>query len=385
MNRKIARLLFVVGSAAAVTGAWLPQAAAADPTQTCDEAIGGAAALNGAALFNGFTVCAQDARIADANYLIIVGQVRSMADMTILTPRNDEAMQRAASLYGEIYYKYGGLGFDEFYREPTNVDAIDARVRGTDLTLREGYDPGWAYKENAKINIYGKIVANSLAQRLWQMRNFALKIQNDKYYELHLAIQKLSAENGGVFHEGTPAAEEHARLTRELDAVGAAIPELPPPEDTTPYVELMEEEPEQADQKLATGFNGPAEEDYQVLKSEADVRQSWLAAALSDDELQRLISSTDFSKYVLIAVGHGLRNNASGKIIVSAGHGRGGYTVETRLGLIPGSCGMESASSYPFAVAKTDVVSGDLITSFSTMNFPDACGPAMNGEPLVQR
>src|SRR5690349_5972988 len=89
---------------------------AAQQSDACVNALRAAATLNGFALFAGATACARADRKEDTNLLILVGQIRSMSDLTILTPTDEQSQARAGELYGRIYSQFGGLGFDEVYR-----------------------------------------------------------------------------------------------------------------------------------------------------------------------------------------------------------------------------------------------------------------------------
>jgi hypothetical protein len=318
---------------------------------------------------------------------MIIGQIRATSDLTILTPLDEENDQRASELYMQFYYKLGGLGFDEFYRIPTDVSALEERIRNTELRLTEDYDPGWAYRPSSKTDIYSEVLSNAREHRIWQMRNAALKLQDDEFYEAHKALTELQRDNP-VFQEGTPAFEEHSRLMARMQEAAKDIPDLPQPEDTTPYARLNEQEPEVAKQQVAIGFNGPASEGTFIFRSEAEVRQSWLAAALSDQEIETLIARTDFATQVLVGISFGQRMNASGQIMISElsyHEGSLGYTIATRIGVVPESCGFSFAESYPFVVGVAGGVPDAEVRGYSSSNFPDECGPIVSGVPAAER
>ena len=318
---------------------------------------------------------------------MILGQIRGLSDLTILAPLDDENSERASRLYIQLYYNFGGLGFDEFYRTPTNVSALEDRIRNTDLRLTSDYDPGWSYRPSSKTGIYSEILSNAREQRIWQMRNMALKLQDDEYYEAYRALAELQRDNP-VLQEGTPAFEEHSRLMARMRDAARDIPELPQPEDTIPYARLNEQDPELAERQVAMGFNGPASQGTYIFRSEAEVRQSWLAAALSDQEIATLISKTDFSRQVLVGFSFGRRMNASGQIMISElgyHESNRGYTIATRIGVVPESCGFSFTESYPFVVGVTGAVPDAEVRGYSSSNFPDKCEPIVSGEPATQR
>ncbi len=296
-------------------------------------------------LMAGAQACAQEGRQGDTNFLMIAGQIRALTDLAIFMPLDEENTRKAGQLYMAFYYKFGGLGFDEFYRIPANVSALEARIRGAGLAFTPGYDPGWSYRPSSKTDIYSAILSNVREQRIWQMRNAALDLQNDEYYEAQQALNALQRRNP-VFKEGTPPYDESRQLTARMREIGDRIPQLPPPADTTPYPRLNEQDPGLAKRQVATGFNGPTSSPQTyIFRSVADVHASWLATALPQQELDALVAKTDFAKQVLIAFSAGERMNASGQILISGlGYRNGsGYTISTRIGVVPDTCGVRNA------------------------------------------
>jgi len=356
------------------------------PAEACASAVSSAATLNGSALFAGATSCAQAERKEDANFLILVGQIRAMADLAILTPSDEESATIAAQLYEQIYYQFGGLGFDEVYRVPAGVSALEQRVRAVNIAFAPGYDPGWTYRSSSKTDIYDAIVANTREQRLWQMRSMALHLQDDEYYAAHQALGELQRANR-VFQEGTPAYEELQRLNARMEEAAQDIPELPPPEDTTPYARLNEPDPEMMTRQVAAGFNGPAEAGTYLFRSEAELRASWLARALPAPEFAALIEGTNFDSQWLVAMSIGRRMNASSQIHISGlGYSSSfpGYSIAVQVGVVPESCGVSFTASYPYVVGVVDAAPGAEVRGHSMSNFPAECGPIMAGQPTPE-
>jgi hypothetical protein len=356
------------------------------PAEACENAIRLAETLNGAALFAGAASCGQVQRKEDANILVLVGQIRALSDLTILTPSDEESTARAGELYTQIYYQYGGLGFDEVYRSAASVSALEQRVRAVSITLAPGYNPGWSYRPSSKVDIYDAIVANTREQRLWQMRSMALRLQDDEYYAAHQALAELQRANP-TFREGTPAYDELGRLNARMEAAARDIPELPPPEDTTPYGRLNEPDPDMMARQVAAGFNGPAEVETYLFRSEAELRGSWLARALPASEFAALIERINFNSQWLVAMSIGQRLNASRQIQISSlGHSSSfaSYSIAVQIGVVPESCGVEYKASYPFVVGVVDAIPGSEINGYSMSNFPAECGPIMAGEPTPE-
>lgn len=351
----------------------------------CSKAVASASETNAMALFQGAVACGQEGRKDDTNFLMILGQIRAVADMAIFAPLDEENSEKVGQLYAQLFYRFGGLGFPEVYRSPENVTALEKRLRDANLQLTKAYDPGWSYRASSKTDVYAQVLSNALEHRLWQMRNMALKLQNDEYYEASRAHDELQRRNP-VFREGTPAYEESIRLTRRMEEAAKDIPELPEPQDTLPYARLNEQDPELARRQVAVGFNGPASMGTYIFRSAAEVRRSWLARALPEQQLGKLVSNTDFSKQVLIAYSVGERMNASAQVMLSElkySERFRSYSIATRLGVVPETCGVRFAKSYPFVVGVIEAVPGAEVGSSGTSNFPAECGPVLSGRPTT--
>ena len=73
-------------------------------------------------MFEGAEACAGVEASDDAVFLLLAGQVRALTDMSLLTPDSDADQAAAAELYGALYYKYGGSGPDELFRDADQGD-----------------------------------------------------------------------------------------------------------------------------------------------------------------------------------------------------------------------------------------------------------------------
>jgi hypothetical protein len=368
-----------------------PGKSIASDMSACSTAVTSASDINVSALFQGAASCAREHRQEDTNFLMTIGEIRAKADLTVLTPLDDTNARMAVDLYIKLRnhiapYKLGSFGFDEFYRTPANVSVLEERIRGTDLLFSDDYDPGWAYAPSSKTDIYLDILSNAREQRIWQMRNMALKLQNDRYYEAYQALMALQKTYPHL-QAGTPTYEEFFRLRAQMRDAARDIPELPQPEDTIPYARLNEQDPELSQRQVAVGFNGPPSQGAHIFRSEAEVRQSWLSVALSGQELEKLISGTDFSTQVLVGFSFGKRMNASGQLMISElgyHENLGGYTIATRIGVVSESCGYSFTESYPFVVGIVDAVTGGEVRGHSSTNFADECRPIVSGEPATR-
>jgi hypothetical protein len=361
--------------------------AAAPQPLTCARAVAAASRLNAFDLLRGSTACQQDERQEDTNFLLILGQIRAVSDLAIFMPVEERSTSKAGELYILLISKFGGNGFDEFYRTPSNMDGLEKRVRDTDMRLTQDYDPGWAYKPSSKTDIYAQMLADTRENNLWKMRYVALKIQNDEFYQAYREFIDLHKKNQ-VIREGTPVFEQHKRLLARMNHAESAIPRPPPPpKPTIPISRFNEQDPELAKRQVAMGFNGPESGGIFILRSEAEVRHSWLAPALPNAKLNALIAGTDFSQDALVGASFGKQSRASGEIIISElsyNERTKGYSFFIRLGIVPGDCGSSSAASYPFVIGKVRAVAGAMVLSSGSSNFPADCKPIVSSKPTAR-
>lgn len=165
-------------------------------------------------------------------------------------------------------------------------------------------------------------------------------------------------------------------------------------------VRIGTQQPAIAASQIAFGFNAPAVDPADaatsravdlILRSEEAVRQSWLAAALDDEQLTDVLARADFSRQALIVLTMGRHVIASGYVSIvniryapSGGPGQPrGYITTTRLGLIDtDTCNVPLADSYPFIVVAVEAASEMRLSTRVTLTFVDECGPIVSGTPV---
>jgi hypothetical protein len=357
---------------------------AAAETKTCDVFVKTAADLNGHEVFNAVTVCAAAGQKEDTNFLMLLGQIKSMTDMTIYKPANEDEAEKVTDLYGKIYYPFSGLGFDEVYREPKKVEHIISRIESINLKFNNDYNPGWDYKLSSPTDVFNDVLAVTKLQRIWQMQNFALRVQNDTYFEAYLQEQALRAENP-IYEQDTPVYKEYQRLTKIMRDASSEIEQLPKPKgdiSRAVYRRLNAPDPDAEFVQVGSGFNGPEKYSTDIFRSEKDVRESWLATVYTAPELDEIITKVNFNERYLFSYNFGERMNASGSVYVrNLKHDKkyDGYSFNTRIGIIPEDCGIKFEPSFPFVLATIAAVDGAEINSSGMSNFPDDCGPIKSG------
>jgi hypothetical protein len=62
-----------------------------------------------------------------------------------------------------------------------------------------------------------------------------------------------------------------------------------------------------------------------------------------------------------------------------------GYTISTRIGVVPESCGVSFTESYPFVVGLVEGVPDAEVRGSGFSNFGADCGPIVSGKPVTAR
>ncbi len=365
-----------------------PRAAHADLPRTCEEAISQTGTANAQALFTGAERCAAEGDDFDTALLLIVGQARGMTDLALLTPADDAAAAAAADLYWAIFYRYGGLGSDAIYADPSEAAQLVERIDEWSPVFGPQYDPGWSYRSSDRQALYATVARENIDQRLHVMRRRTALLADPRYAALSQEIAALDAESQSTYTVGTEAYERFQRLqqrSRELEAeILAGFP-------ASPQGSVLDGLPPEVDpdvRNLHAGVNGPGTGGRAVLFDEASVRASWIAEALSQASLQTLLNEIDFETEALVAVWIGEQASATGTTLITgwsyAGPNRG-WGVSARVGVRGADCEVRNtAVSYPFALAAVPRM-GDTgeIRSYSRANFADGCGPAAAASPTA--
>lgn len=221
-----------IAVAAAILSACLAMtsARAEEPTITCDAAISGASTSNGPHLFGGASVCAEEGRHADANYLIVAGQIRTTADHAILKPVDEASTQQAFAVAILHQHIFGGLGSDEVYRSAAASTELEQRLRAFAPRFVTGYDPGWNYTQSSRTDVYDEVVAATREQHIWHMLSHSRRMQDDEYFAAYQALAELRGNQRSYLAPvGTPEAEKLDRLKRALSDAEQNIVDLPAP------------------------------------------------------------------------------------------------------------------------------------------------------------
>ncbi|MEO1100462.1 MAG: hypothetical protein AAFW65_01310 [Pseudomonadota bacterium] len=342
----------------------------------CEQTVGKRLSLNAFELFEAAEVCALEEKRFQTNLLLLTGQVRAMTDMTVFQPANDDDKDRMGELYGLIYAVYGGLGFDEPYAAKSESDELFRTLLANPIELEASYNPGWSYKSNARMDLYDGVASDQLAVRLWNVQHLAKLLQIPAYFEAHQAMNNITRGQGAI-DVNSPVVDEMGRLRAVMSEASEGVEKGPAPIATVAAYEFyFEPTEEDGFRQVASGLNGPEEAQYNLYKSEDDVRTSWVASLLSAEDLGAILADIDFETETLGAMAIGKRSNLSGNIYVTNfdyNSEFGSYSMDIAIGMLPEGCEAEGTEGHPFALS---VTSGGEITSSlgrGSNNFPDRC------------
>ncbi len=359
----------------------------ASPPDTCAAAVSLTETANAQTLFAGAELCAAEGDAFNTTLLLVVGQIRGMVDLTLLSPADEGAMRPAAELYQAIFYRYGGLGSDDVYADSSTAERLIARIDGWSPAFDAQYDPGWSYRPSDRHAFYAAFARERIDERLHDIRRRVMLLADPRYAALSQEIAALNHETQSAYTVGTEAYEQHQDLQQRLRTLEAEIlAEFPPP----PQGSVLDGLPPEVDsgvRNLYAGVNGPQTGGHAIFLDDGLVRASWIADALSEASLRQLLSEIDFETEALVAVWIGRQHSATGTTLITAWSDAGGpqgWGVSVRVGVRGSDCEMsDTATAYPFALAAVPKPEGPgEIQRQARSNFPDGCGPSASAFPV---
>jgi hypothetical protein len=183
----------------------------------CATLLANAATLNAPSLFHGAGACHIDGRNVAVSFLIIAGQARTMADLSMLEPASQNDKTAASGLYGLVFYFFGGTGDVEVLRDPASRASLFTMLDEWSPAYDEDYSPGWQVGERPDADAYQARLAETLAARQGELEEIARAYSDEEYYALLQELNELEARNNGVFIEGTPDHERANQLQQQMD------------------------------------------------------------------------------------------------------------------------------------------------------------------------
>jgi hypothetical protein len=356
-----------------------------DELVPCDGALANAERLNGPQLFRSARDCAEHGKEADAVFLQIAGQIRSQTDMVLLRPRTDQD-EVAMSQLAIALYSLGGAGPRQLYSDNVAASQLFQRLEAWHPVLLPAYDPGWKFRESDRHTRYESVAEEIKQARLAQLKDYAALAADPHYAALETKIDEIQTRHPQGL---TPDSEDYERFTELLEELNTIAENRAHHQkalaDRQSVIASLPSDLEDGVAQIFTGYNGPDTAFTWVFTSEQEVADSWLARALTPEELVAVLSQVNFDEKVLVVHSLGRLSSATGTVYFSKVSYNAIYqswSVAVRVGVRDNTCAEEqSADSYPFAIAVAPKPSGPTTgNSLSRSNFADGCKPPIAAE-----
>lgn len=186
----------------------------ATTAEMCSTLVDESPARNSVQLFYSAAVCAKEERSADASFLLLAGQIRSSADMQLYQPASNADRETMATLYGLIFYQFGGAGDQSIYRDAAQYTALVARLSAWDPSRPESYNPGWNFKSPPREIEYKQAIAAAKEFRLTQLASYSRLVRDDLYYAANEEFSELQSRNPRGFISDTEDYDRSAELMK---------------------------------------------------------------------------------------------------------------------------------------------------------------------------
>jgi len=348
----------------------------------CDLAMTKIQLLNANEFWHGANECAKSGNRFHTTFLLLAGQIRAMTDLGTLKAASDEDEIKVGELYGILYYKAGGSGHDEIYRDISLSNNLLHQLNNWDAELHDSYDPGWKYQSNIGTLKYAQMFACQKAVRISKLNWYASLIRNDEYYEASKELNALRAKNPGAITSGSDIEKQISSIMTRMRAIKPSnpLPRTQPKECM--FANKYEPDPDAEFTQLYKGANGPKSSKALAFKSKDEVIDSWISESLSPDLLNNILEQVNFENQILVSLSFGKRRNSTGTIYISDVNYnavRESLDVSGLIGVTESKCEEPFADSYPFALAVAP--RPEIIPAYPGMflqNFPDGCKPVID-------
>jgi len=346
----------------------------------CANAYGKSPQLNSMQLFRAAGSCFNEDKKLEGTFLLIAGQIRSGIDMSLLTPKSESDEKKVADLYGFLFYKAGGAGHPELYRDDTLSKKLFDLIEQWTPTFHETYDPGWQYRANSKVDRYKTTADEQKTYRIAQLKWYAERINNDEYYAIKKELDAISRRNPKGIDFSTADGKRSEELAKKQLEISKQFTS-PKPKFKSVYRYEYEPDPNANYQQLFVGFNAPDTgiKSVTIFENGDEAVNSWLRDALTKEQMKMVIDAVDFKKQILISYYVGKRETVTGKVYITNvrfDKKYGGMSVAGRVGVNEPDCKYGRSVSYPFALAAVNRPNVPAkAMGHSTSNFGDGCKP----------
>ena len=141
------------------------------------------------------SICFAAHRSVEGSFLLVAGQIRSIADMTLMMPASRADSDVVTSLYGLIYFQAGGPGDEQVLRTPALREQFFRLLDNWVAEYSANYSPGWNVRRRPDVDVYRQTLAESKAHRRQQLTDTARLLSDETYYSLHRRLEELSEQN----------------------------------------------------------------------------------------------------------------------------------------------------------------------------------------------
>jgi hypothetical protein len=195
----------------------------------CQAGIAKAAQLNAPDAFHAAMICRAAKMRAEGNFLIAVGHVRALYDMTHMAPATVADRHSMAELYGLIYGFLGGPGDIEVLREPALRARFFALYDAWEPVYSQTYDPGWNAGRRPDAAIYLGTIRQMKVERRSELERLVRLYSDPEYYAADKEMAELSRRNPKGIEVETPDGKRSAALMERMRVRAAALGVGPEP------------------------------------------------------------------------------------------------------------------------------------------------------------
>jgi len=177
---------------------------------------------NAETLFDAISTCDS---MPEAVFVLMIGQIRAIADMSLLSPKSEADEAAVTDLYRRLYYQLGGSGPDELYRNEALYDELVRRIQNWKPADPSGYSPGWEYSPVPGDGEYYRRIEETKATRLQQLSSYRALLSDDEYFELKRQADEILKRNDNTLVKGSADGDRYSELQRAMEQARLRIRE----------------------------------------------------------------------------------------------------------------------------------------------------------------
>ena len=140
-----------------------------------------------------------------------LGQLMKRSSKRTVTAKDKE---KAANLYGLIFYKFGGPGNYDIYQDRDQFNKIIKQIEQWEPSFDGYYSPGWKFKKIDK-TAYVDAVNKNKNIRFKQMNEYQIRYSDKGYMEVQQEIDEMDRQHSSTYHVGTEAYKKIGELHKK--------------------------------------------------------------------------------------------------------------------------------------------------------------------------